>query len=56
LATRLIKAIAAGIDGRSETTMLHVLAENHNAIRVYESLGFATRAAFDVMVVRPLEQ
>jgi GNAT superfamily N-acetyltransferase len=53
LATRLVRAVAAGIDARGETTMLHVLADNDSAIRVYESLGFAVRAAFDVIIVRP---
>lgn len=53
LATRLVKAVAAGIDGRGETTMLHVLAENHSAIRVYEQLGFETRASSSVLIVRP---
>jgi hypothetical protein len=29
-----------------------VLAENDVAIRVYERLGFATRAAFETLMVR----
>jgi GNAT superfamily N-acetyltransferase len=56
LASRLIRAVAAGIDARAETTMLHVLAENHTAIRVYENLGFVTRAHFDVLILRPRRQ
>ncbi len=52
LATRLIRAIAAGIEARNETPILHVLAENHAAIRVYEALGFATRVAFESLIVR----
>jgi len=52
LATRLIRAVAAGIEARGETPMLHVLAENHSAIRVYEALGFTTRAAFEAMLVQ----
>jgi ribosomal protein S18 acetylase RimI-like enzyme len=52
IATRLIRAVAAGIEARGETPILHVLAENHSAIRVYEALGFATRAAFETIIVR----
>jgi len=52
LATRLVRAVAAGIEARGETPILHVLAENHTAIRVYETLGFATRAAFETLVVQ----
>jgi ribosomal protein S18 acetylase RimI-like enzyme len=52
LATRLIRAIAAGIEARGETPMLHVVAENDSAIRVYESLGFTTRIAFEAQLVR----
>ena len=52
LATRLVRAVAAGIEARGETPMLHVLAQNHSAIRVYEALGFTTRAAFETLIVR----
>jgi ribosomal protein S18 acetylase RimI-like enzyme len=52
LASRLVRAVAAGIEARGETAMLHVLADNHGAIRVYESLGFTARASFDVIIVR----
>ena len=52
LATRLVRAVAAGIEARGETPILHVLAENHAAIRVYEALGFATRAAFETLIVQ----
>ena len=31
--------------------MLHVLASNDTAIRVYEALGFDTRVAFDVVIL-----
>ncbi len=44
LATRLIRAVAAGIEARGETPILHVLADNHSAIRVYEALGFEVRS------------
>jgi ribosomal protein S18 acetylase RimI-like enzyme len=52
LATRLVRAVAAGIEARGETPILHVLAENHGAIRVYEALGFTTRAAFQTLMVQ----
>lgn len=43
LATRLILAVAHGIRERGETPFLHTSAENTNAIRLYESLGFRLR-------------
>jgi len=43
LATRLILAVAHGIRERGETPFLHTGAANTNAIRLYESLGFALR-------------
>jgi ribosomal protein S18 acetylase RimI-like enzyme len=52
LATRLIRAIAAGVEARGETPMLHVVAQNDTAIRVYEALGFTTRIAFEARLVR----
>ena len=52
LATRLLRAVAAGIEARGETPILHVLAENHNAIRVYEALGFTTRGAFETLILQ----
>ncbi|HEV7525295.1 MAG TPA: GNAT family N-acetyltransferase, partial [Acidimicrobiia bacterium] len=52
LATRLVRAVAAGIEARGETPILHVVAENHAAIRVYEALGFSTRAAFEAFIVQ----
>jgi ribosomal protein S18 acetylase RimI-like enzyme len=52
LATRLIRAIAAGIEARGETPILHVVADNDSAIRVYEALGFTTRVAFEARLVR----
>jgi ribosomal protein S18 acetylase RimI-like enzyme len=52
LATRLVRAIAAGIEARDEIPILHVLAENHSAIRVYEALGFEIRVAFETLVMQ----
>jgi ribosomal protein S18 acetylase RimI-like enzyme len=53
LATRLVRAIAAGIEARGETAILHVASENVGAIRVYEAVGFDTRAAYDFVMVQP---
>jgi predicted GNAT family acetyltransferase len=43
LATRLVRAVAAGIRERGETPLLHAAATNVTAIRLYESLGFVLR-------------
>jgi ribosomal protein S18 acetylase RimI-like enzyme len=43
LATRLIRAVAAGIRARGETPFLHTGAANTTAIRLYESIGFRLR-------------
>ena len=43
LGTRLVLAVAAGIRERGETPLMHAAASNVNAIRLYESLGFALR-------------
>jgi ribosomal protein S18 acetylase RimI-like enzyme len=52
LATRMVRAIAAGIEARGDRAMLHVASSNAGAIRVYEALGFETRAAFDFVIVQ----
>ncbi|WP_127359391.1 GNAT family N-acetyltransferase [Actinacidiphila soli] len=43
LASRLVLAVAAGIRERGEIPFMHAAAENTNAIRLYESLGFRLR-------------
>jgi ribosomal protein S18 acetylase RimI-like enzyme len=43
LASRLVHAVAHGIRQRGETPFLHTAANNVNAIRLYESLGFRLR-------------
>ncbi len=43
LAGRLIRAVAAGIAARGETPLLHALASNTNAVRLYRGLGFELR-------------
>lgn len=43
LGTRLVRAVAAGIEARGETPFLHAVATNTNAIRLYGALGFSHR-------------
>ncbi|MFE9560331.1 GNAT family N-acetyltransferase [Streptomyces sp. NPDC006487] len=43
LATRLVRAVAAGIRDRGDVPFLHTAAENTGAIRLYESIGFTVR-------------
>jgi predicted GNAT family acetyltransferase len=51
LASRLVGALIAGIQHRSERALLHVLATNTNAIRLYEQLGFRERRKLTISVV-----
>ncbi|MDG4757480.1 GNAT family N-acetyltransferase [Micromonospora sp. WMMD710] len=43
LATRLIRAVAAGVQARGETPFLHAATVNTSAIRLYEAMGFTLR-------------
>lgn len=43
LAGGLVRAVAHEIRARGETPFLHAAASNTNAVRLYESLGFALR-------------
>ena len=52
LATRLVKAIGAGIKARGETPFLHAAATNTNAIRLYEQLGFVVRRRLTFQALR----
>lgn len=52
LATRLVRAIAAGIRERGDTPFLHASATNTGAIRLYESIGFTLRRRSDFLLVR----
>jgi ribosomal protein S18 acetylase RimI-like enzyme len=52
LATRLVRAVAAGIRERGDTPFLHTSAENTDAIRLYESLGFTLRRTATFLLVR----
>jgi N-acetylglutamate synthase-like GNAT family acetyltransferase len=52
LATRLVRAVAAGIRERGETPFLHAAANNTSAIRLYESIGFTLRRRSPILLVR----
>jgi ribosomal protein S18 acetylase RimI-like enzyme len=52
LATMLVADLAASIRKRGETPMLHAAADNTNAIRLYESLGFRVRRRIDGVLLR----
>jgi ribosomal protein S18 acetylase RimI-like enzyme len=52
LATRLVRAVAAGIRERGETPFLHASASNTHAIRLYESIGFTLRRHSRFVLVR----
>ncbi|AGM07516.1 GNAT family N-acetyltransferase [Amycolatopsis keratiniphila] len=52
LATRLIRAVAAGIRARGEHPMMHAAATNTPAIRLYESIGFEVIPRPDFVMAR----
>jgi ribosomal protein S18 acetylase RimI-like enzyme len=52
LATRLVRAVGAGIKARDETPFLHAAATNTNAIRLYDQLGFVVRRRTTFQAVR----
>ncbi len=52
LAGTLVRAIADGIRARGEMPMLHASGHNHNAIRLYEGLGFRLRRKIGFFAVR----
>lgn len=51
LATRLVRAVVAGIRQRGETAFLHVRSDNPGAIALYERLGFQLRRPIAMAVV-----
>lgn len=51
LASRLVGALIAGIQLRSQRAFLHVLSTNTGAIRLYEELGFRIRQTATIAVV-----
>ena len=53
LATKLLRAVAAGIEARGERVFLHVVATNTGAIRLYEALGFSIRGRRTVGAIVP---
>jgi GNAT superfamily N-acetyltransferase len=53
LASRLVGALAYGIQRRSERAFLHVLITNTNAIELYERLGFQARHSRTLSVMTP---
>ncbi|GAB1691556.1 GNAT family N-acetyltransferase [Krasilnikovia sp. M28-CT-15] len=52
IAARLVRAVAAGIRQRGDTAFLHAAADNTNAIRLYEKLGFTLRTPVTFAVLR----
>jgi ribosomal protein S18 acetylase RimI-like enzyme len=52
LATLLVRAVAHGIRARGDVPFLHSAATNHNAIRLYESLGFRRRRQVGFFAIR----
>jgi predicted GNAT family acetyltransferase len=52
LASRLVQAVAAGIQERDEVPFLHVLATNVTAIRLYQELGFRFRQSTEFWAAR----
>jgi GNAT superfamily N-acetyltransferase len=51
LASRLVGALIAGIQLRSERAFLNVLSTNTSAIRLYQQLGFRARRTATLIVV-----
>jgi predicted GNAT family acetyltransferase len=52
LATRLIRAVAAGIERSGARPFLHTGATNATAIRLYEGLGFTISNRMAVTIVK----
>ncbi|MEJ2866875.1 GNAT family N-acetyltransferase [Actinomycetospora sp. OC33-EN08] len=55
-ASRLVRAVAAGIVARGETPLLHAAATNTPAIGLYETLGFRLRRRTRFLRVRVPEE
>jgi ribosomal protein S18 acetylase RimI-like enzyme len=51
MASRLMGALIAGIERRSERALLHVVPTNTNAISLYEKLGFRERRRLTISVL-----
>jgi ribosomal protein S18 acetylase RimI-like enzyme len=52
-AARLVKAVAAGIQDEGMTPFLHTGANNLNAIRLYEKIGFKIRVKPEFTILQP---
>ena len=52
LAGRLVRAVAAGIAERGETSFLHAAASNESAISLYRSLGFTQRRPMTFLILQ----
>jgi len=52
LASRLVRAVAAGIRARGDEVLLHVASTNTTAISLYRTLGFVERREIDFVLVR----
>ena len=52
LGAHLVRVVAAGAVARGELPMLHTAADNTDAIRLYEAMGFTHRAMARFMAVR----
>ncbi|MEU4097155.1 GNAT family N-acetyltransferase [Streptomyces sp. NPDC026673] len=52
LASRLVRAVAAVIEERGDTPLLHAAGNNTNALRLYEAMGFTRRRHPQFLLVR----
>lgn len=52
IASRLVRAVGAGIRARGEKPFLHAAAHNTTAIRLYETLGFTLRKRSALTIVQ----
>jgi GNAT superfamily N-acetyltransferase len=48
----LMSVVIEDIVGQEKVPFLHVFADNHSAIRIYESIGFTQRRTFHLAVVK----
>ncbi len=51
LASRLVRAVVAGIRERGDEALLHVASTNTGAIRLYRTLGFVERREIEFVLV-----